>query len=135
MRAFLLALALVTPLALAAPARADIPPPDSEGCNMKSAGDACKADDGSDRTCLVNKCSKTLPNPNGGTTTTEYDCVLCNGPEGSSSSNTDGSADDDSGCAFRNRAAAGAAGAWALGAAVLLLGRRFKGASRRRRRS
>jgi hypothetical protein len=135
MRHVLLALALLAPLTLAAPARADVPPPDSQGCDMKSAGDACKADDGSDRTCLVNKCSKTLPDGNGGTTTTEYDCLLCNGPAGSSSSNTDDGADEDSGCAFRNRAVAGAAGAWVLGAAVLLLGRRFKGASRRRRRS
>jgi hypothetical protein len=93
---------------------------------MKSAGDACKADDGSDHTCVQQKCSKVLP---GGTS--EYDCILCNGPAGAD----DGSADDDSSCAFRNRTAAGAAGAWALGAAVLLLGRRFKGASRRRRRS
>ncbi len=129
MRPILLALALLLPLAVAAPARADLPPPDSQGCQMKSIGDACAADDGSAHTCKAQKCSKTLPDGNGGTTTVESDCTLCNGPAA-----TNG--DDDvaeSSCAVNNRAAAGAAGAWALGAAVLLLGRRFKGAPRRRR--
>ncbi|UQA59190.1 hypothetical protein [Polyangium aurulentum] len=132
MRTLIFALALVAPLAIAAPARADVPPPDAEACHMKNDGDACKADDGSDHTCLQQKCSKTMPDGNGGTTTTEYDCVLCNGP--AVPSDTGGGDAEDSGCAFRNRAAAGAAGAWALGAAVLLLGRRLKKASRGRRR-
>lgn len=144
MRHVVLALALLAPLAVITPARADVPPPDTEGCTMKSAGDPCEADDGSDHTCLQQKCSKTLPDGNGGTTTTEYDCLLCNGPAGGSgsagagagdSTSSGGSAADDSGCAFSDHPATGVAGAWALGAAVLLLGRRFKGASRRRRRS
>lgn len=150
MRHLVLALALLAPLAVTTSARADVPPPDTEGCTMKSAGDPCKADDGSDHTCLQQKCSKTLPDGDGGTTTTEYDCLLCNGPAGGSgssgssgssgagagdSNSSGGSNEDDGGCAFSNHPATGVAGAWALGAAVLLLGRRFKGASRRSRRS
>lgn len=100
---------------------------------MKSAGDACEKDDGADGSCVTEKCSKTLPDGNGGTTTTEYDCTLCNGPAVSSDAGSEDA--EDSGCAFSNRAAAGAAGAWALGAAVLLLGRRFRRTPRGRRRS
>lgn len=76
----ILVFALLASLSLPAPARADVPPPNFAGCDMKKAGDACVKDDESDGSCVQQKCSK-LDYSNGTPpTSVEYDCTLCSGP-------------------------------------------------------
>src|SRR3954452_20838817 len=87
MRSFHFALASLL-LVLAAPARADLPPPDTEGCRMASAGDTCDLDgqssDGGTKagTCRKATCSRidyahwdhdasAVP------PTMEYECLKC----------------------------------------------------------
>lgn len=114
-RASILAFALLASLSLPSLARADIPPPNFEGCDMKKAGDACVKDDDSDGTCVQQKCSK-LDYSNGTPpTSVEYDCILCSGPP----------APDDEGCSVAlPGVTAGSMSAGAAIAAALLVMRR-----------
>jgi hypothetical protein len=140
MRTSILLLGFLASFAIAVPARADIPPPNSQGCDMKAAGDDCMKDDETAGTCVTEKCTKLDYSDGSPPTSVEYDCVLCNGPAAatsSSSSASSGGGDepaDGGGCSVRSRAAASAASAWALGAAVLLVARRLRGPGRKRRR-
>jgi hypothetical protein len=121
-RASILAFALLASLSLPTLARADVPPPNLAGCDMKKAGDACVKDDDSDGTCVQQKCNK-LDYSNGTPpTSVEYDCILCSGPPGATPS---GDAAEDEGCSVAHPGvAAGSMSAGAAIAAGLLLMRR-----------
>jgi hypothetical protein len=123
-RASILAFALLASLSLPAPARADVPPPNLAGCDMKKAGDACVKDDDSDGTCVQQKCSK-LDYSNGTPpTTVEYDCILCSGPPATTPpDDADDGADDGCSVALPG-VTAGRIGAGAAIAAALFLMRR-----------
>ncbi|XXT21254.1 hypothetical protein WME94_06780 [Sorangium sp. So ce429] len=139
---------LAAPL-LAAPARADIAPPDTcdtPGSSCSNAGPA--ADEPG--TCTTQKCQRAVPDPDGGVTTVEYDCNRCTaagggststgsagtgsagtgsagtGSAGTGSAGTDTAASDDAGCATSSTAPGGAmAGLMLLsGAAALVAARR-----------
>jgi hypothetical protein len=56
---------------------ADVPPPDSMGCRDKTAGAACKKDDGSDGSCVTAKCSRNDYSNGVPPTSVEYDCLKC----------------------------------------------------------
>lgn len=125
-RASILAFALLASLSLPSLARADVPPPNFEGCDMKKAGDACVKDDKSNGTCVQQKCSK-LDYSNGTPpTSVEYDCILCSGPPGATP--PDDAADDaaeDEGCSVAlPGVTAGSMSAGAAIAAGLLVMRR-----------
>jgi hypothetical protein len=64
-------------LFLAAPALADVPPPNTTDCATKAAGAACKKDDGAAGTCLKATCSRL--DYSGGTPpqSVSYECVTC----------------------------------------------------------
>jgi hypothetical protein len=138
MRQALALFALLAPLALATPARADVPPPNTAGCTNKKAGDACKDDAGKDATCADAKCTVLDYSDGSPPGSKEVDCVTCTGPASSSSSSSSGGSsggnEDDGGCTIRGNAAAGAAGAWAIAAAVLLLFRKARPRSEKRSR-
>lgn len=125
MKNILFAFTVLVPMALAAPAWADVPPPNAEGCDMKSAGDACKTDDDKDGTCVEDTCSKLDYSDGSPPGTITYACVLCNGPASSSSSSSSGGAAAEGGtCSFGRGASSGAACALALAAGALFLTRR-----------
>jgi len=71
-------------------ARADVPPPNAEGCNGKAAGDTCEMASGASGRCAATRCNRLdySQRDGGPPGTVEYDCVLCSsadaGPEGSS---------------------------------------------------
>lgn len=67
-------------LAFTATARADVPPPNSEGCSSKSAGDACKNDSGATATCKATTCSRLDYSQGTPPSSVSYDCLLCEGP-------------------------------------------------------
>ncbi|PZR18355.1 MAG: hypothetical protein DI536_00265 [Archangium gephyra] len=56
---------------------ADVPPADVSGCSGKSAGEACKRDDGSDGTCASSKCGKLDYSEGVPPKAVEYDCMKC----------------------------------------------------------
>ena len=69
------ALPVLLAFLVASPARADIPPPDA----CTTAGQPCSNAGPSANQpgmCTASKCTKTLPNGDGGFTTTERDCLL-----------------------------------------------------------
>jgi len=130
MRKSILTLGLFAALAFATPARADVPPPNSAGCMGKVAGDACQKDDMSAGTCESQTCTKLDYSMGTPPVSVDYTCVLCSGPAGGSSSSSSsggGESDEEGGCSVRGGGMAGAAGAWILGAAVLMLARRNRG--------
>ncbi|XYH99607.1 hypothetical protein ACMHYB_07550 [Sorangium sp. So ce1128] len=135
---------LAAPL-LAAPAHADIAPPDTcdtPGSSCSNAGPAANEPG----TCTTQKCQRAVPDPDGGVTTVEYDCNRCTAAGGGSTSAgsaatgsaatgsaatgsaATGSAasSDDAGCATSGAASGGAmAGLMLLsGAAALVAARR-----------
>ncbi|MBK9261765.1 MAG: hypothetical protein IPM54_18435 [Polyangiaceae bacterium] len=139
MRNFLLVLGVLASVATTSVAFADVPPPDTYGCNMKAAGDACEKDDGSAGTCVTSTCTKLDYSDGSPPGTIEYDCLICttsasssSGSGSSTSSSSGGSSEDEGGCSVRNGGMAGAVGAWTLGAAVLLLSRRVRARGRKR---
>lgn len=62
---------------MAGAAWADVPPADVDGCYNRSAGDACKRDDGSDGTCAASKCVKLDYSEGVPPKSIEYDCLKC----------------------------------------------------------
>lgn len=122
MRKSILTLGLFAALAFSAPAQADVPPPNSSGCMGKAAGDACQKDDMSAGSCESQTCTKLDYSMGTPPTTVEYACVLCSGAAPSAAGG--GESEEDGGCSIRRGGMAGAAGAWILGAAVLMLARR-----------
>lgn len=72
MRRFVVVLCLAS-----AAAWADVPPADVSGCNGKTAGDACKRDDGGDGTCASSKCGKLDYSEGVPPKSVEYDCMKC----------------------------------------------------------
>jgi hypothetical protein len=115
-RASILAFAMLTSLSLPSPARADVPPPNLAGCDMKKAGDACVKDDDSDGTCVQQKCTK-LDYSNGTPpTSVEYDCILCSGPPAA--------ADDGCSVALPGVTASSMSAGAAIAAALLWMRRR-----------
>jgi hypothetical protein len=122
--ASILAFALLASLSLPSLARADVPPPNLAGCDMKKAGDACVKDDDSDGTCVQQKCSK-LDYSNGTPpTSVEYDCILCSGPP--AAANDPAAAADDDGCsvALPGVTASSMSAGAAIAAALLWMRRR-----------
>jgi hypothetical protein len=118
-------------LAIANPAFADVPPPDTFGCNAKAAGDACQKDDMSAGTCVAETCTKLDYSDGSPPGTIDYPCLVCTssasaGGSSSSNSSSGGDSEDDGGCSVRSGGVAGALGAWVLGAAVMLLSRRMR---------
>jgi hypothetical protein len=88
MRSFHFALASLLLLLLAVPARADLPPPDTEGCRMASAGDPCDLDgQPSDGGMKVGVCRKATcsridyghwdRDASAAPPTMEYECLRC----------------------------------------------------------
>jgi hypothetical protein len=132
MRNLTLALGIVASFAVANPAFADVPPPDTFGCNMKAAGDACQKDDMSAGSCAAQTCSKLDYSMGTPPKTVEYACLVCTSSASASSSSSSSSSgggdgsEDEGGCSVRPGGVAGALSAWVLGAAVLLLSRRSR---------
>jgi hypothetical protein len=132
--------AVVVLLALAGPARADIPPPDA----CTAPGQPCtNAGAGHDQggTCTMSTCTKTVPSPDGGTMSMSYACNLCQVAQGGSGGAGGGTGSGgagapkpppskDSGCALGGGIPAGSSEAVLVGAGLLGL---FQ--ARRRRRS
>lgn len=58
-------------------ALADVPPANSIGCREKSAGAACKTDDGSDGVCVTATCSRNDYSEGVPPKTVTYDCLRC----------------------------------------------------------
>lgn len=129
---------LAAPL-LAAPAHADLPPPD--GCD--TPGSSCNnagPDYNEPGTCTKQKCQRSRPSEDGGITTIEYDCNVCARSDRSATSSTSGGAtpdgstgtgaasSDDGGCAM-----GGAASGGAMAGLMLLCGAAALVAARRRR--
>jgi hypothetical protein len=140
MRKLTLALSVFVSLAVARPAFADLPPPDTSGCNMKVAGDTCQKDDMSAGTCMTKTCSKLDYSDGSPPGTIDYECLVCtsSGDGGSagasaSSSSSGGNTPGESGCSVRNGGMAGALSAWVLGAAVLIWSRRTRTRNRKPR--
>lgn len=123
----ILAFAALASLTYATAARADVPPPNQAGCEMKNAGDACTTDDEKDGSCVKQTCSK-LDYSNGTPpTSVDYECILCSGPPLADTEPEKESADsaDSESCSFAlPKAAASTMGAAAAIAAGLLLMRR-----------
>lgn len=125
-------------LILPTAAHADALPANS--CDVgKKAGDACEF--GSPAvagTCHARTCTSGRPEPDGGHTSTQYDCLLCESGGGSDAGDEAGvdgggnmgagsaSSPDDGGCSASGRARA--AGPWVLALGVALA----VGATRRR---
>jgi MYXO-CTERM domain-containing protein len=123
-RASILAFALLASLSLPSLARADVPPPNLAGCDMKKAGDACVKDDDSDGSCVQQKCSK-LDYSNGTPpTSVEYDCLLCSGPPAAPNDTANDAAADDGCSVALPGVTASSMGAGAAIAAALLWMRR-----------
>lgn len=126
-RTSIFAFALLASLSLSAPALADVPPPNFEGCNMKKAGDACVKDDETNGTCVQQKCSK-LDYSNGTPpTTVEYDCILCSGPPATTPDDDDAADDDGCSVALPGAAAGSMSAGAAIAAALLFMRRRRLG--------
>jgi hypothetical protein len=70
-------LLLVAALSLASSARADIPPPNMEGCFNQEAGAKCKTDSGDDGTCQKKTCSRRDYSNGVPPGSIDYDCLLC----------------------------------------------------------
>ncbi|MCK6588157.1 MAG: hypothetical protein HUU21_21930 [Polyangiaceae bacterium] len=122
--ASILAFTLLASLSLTHPARADVPPPNLAGCDMKKAGDACVKDDGSDGSCVQQKCTK-LDYSNGTPPTpVEYDCLLCSGAP--VPADNPPPAEDDDGCsvAFPGVTASSISAGAVIAAALFLMRRR-----------
>jgi hypothetical protein len=125
--ALLIALAA---LASAAPARGDLPTPDSTQCNGKKQGDDCTTDNKKSGACVPSKCGRL--DYSGGTPpkSVEWDCLVCSADarKGCSCSIPGGDA-----APHRSSAPAGAPAVWALAACLpLLLGLRRRGRGRPR---
>ncbi|WP_437653045.1 hypothetical protein [Sorangium sp. So ce1182] len=109
-----LAALLAAPL-LAAPAHADIAPPDTcdtPGSSCSNAGPA--ADEPG--TCTTQKCQRAVPDPDGGVTTVEYDCNRCTAAGGASTSTgTAGTGTAGTGTAGTGTAGTGTAGTGTAG--------------------
>jgi hypothetical protein len=70
-------LLLVAVLTLASSARADVPPPNMEGCLNHEAGAKCTTDSGSDGTCQKKTCSRLDYSHGVPPGSIDYDCMLC----------------------------------------------------------
>lgn len=125
-------------LSVASSAFADVPPPDTSGCNTKAAGDACQKDDMSAGTCAAQTCTKLDYSMGTPPKSVEYACLVCtssasSGGSSSGTSSSGGGSDDEGGCSVRRGGMAGALSAWVLGAAVLLMSRRSRARARKPR--
>lgn len=58
-------------------ALADVPPPNTADCQSKSAGVACKKDDGAAGVCVTAKCSRNDYSGGVPPKTVTYDCLQC----------------------------------------------------------
>ena len=123
MRNAMFILGMVGAATIVTPAFADIPPDDSAGCMSKAAGDACQKDDMSNGTCTSSTCTKLDYSMGTPPTSVEYACLLCK-------SGSNGASDDEGGCSMKRGGVVGAAGAWILGAAVLMFARRTRARKR-----
>jgi hypothetical protein len=70
-------LLLLAVLTLASSARADVPPPNMEGCLNHEAGAKCTTDSGADGTCQQKKCSRLDYSHGVPPGSIDYDCLLC----------------------------------------------------------
>jgi MYXO-CTERM domain-containing protein len=93
--------------ALAAPALADVPPPNS--CLSSEVGQSCTTDGGVQGLCTQETCNKVNPADGG---TISYTCYLCEGASG-----TGGAAGASAGGSAGATATGGSAGAMATGGA------------------
>ena len=64
-------------LALCIVARSDVPPPNTEGCEDKSAGDACKTDAEEDGGCVQRTCTRLDYSQGTPPSSVEYACLQC----------------------------------------------------------
>ncbi len=117
---------------LAAVAQADIPPPNTAGCQSKSAGAACKTDGDASGSCVTQTCSKLDyahwdKDASSSPPSRNYDCLKCElstatTPTTSGSTTTTSSSSCHAGPVGSAAAAIGLAGAVAL-----ILRRRARG--------
>lgn len=130
MRNAMFILGMIGAATIVTPAWADVPPDDSAGCVSKAAGAACQKDDMSNGTCTSATCTKLDYSMGTPPTSVEYACLLCkSGSNGAGASGSQPS-DDEGGCSMKSGGVVGAAGAWILGAAVLMFARRTRARKR-----
>jgi hypothetical protein len=94
--AFVVAVAALglTSLSAAPPARADIPPPNTQGCHEKKVGSPCTGDDGKRGACAMHPCTSKGKMPNGEIGPVASECLTCipSGDTTSGGSSSGGSA-------------------------------------------
>jgi hypothetical protein len=112
-------------------ARADVPPPDTQACSGKAAGDACTY--GSAGTCQEGTCSRLDyfnwdRDASAGPPSTTYACMKCvpgtttaTATTTATNTNTDSSTSDDGWCSVAKVPTVGRVGSWLMAAAFSLL--------------
>jgi len=75
-------LLLTTVLMLGSLALADVPPPNSQGCTNKAAGDACVDDANVAHTCVAEMCGKLDYSQGTPPKSTSVACLLCKASDG-----------------------------------------------------
>jgi MYXO-CTERM domain-containing protein len=90
-------------------AAADVPPPGTEACRQKAAGDSCIPESGGTGTCVKRTCTSIYPLPmDGSPGGSTYDCLKCE--PGASPTGTGGASGGTSGNASDAGAGDGSAG-------------------------
>jgi uncharacterized protein (TIGR03382 family) len=64
-------------LLLHPPALADVPPPDTEGCDAKAEADPCRTDAGVDGACRKSTCSRLDYSKGTPPGSVSYECMVC----------------------------------------------------------
>jgi hypothetical protein len=78
-------LALIVVIAWSSLSLADVPPPNSQGCLNKNAGDACTDDSNVARTCVAQTCTRLDYSRGTPPTSMTYACNLCQATDGGTS--------------------------------------------------
>lgn len=123
---------LVAVFAVASSAWADVPPPNSSGCNGQQASSSCKTDDGRSGVCQSDTCSRLDYSHGTPPTSVEYDCLRCVvQSSGTPDAGTSGASQDPQGTPGKKSGCAAMPGApLGLGALVAgVLARRRKRAA------
>jgi len=99
------ALALLV-LAVAAPAFADVPPPNTAQCSSLKEGDACKDDNSKDGACTKSTCSKLDYSHGTPPTSVDYACLVCTAGASTTTSSSSSSSSGGGGCSMSGGAGA-----------------------------
>ncbi|MBI5611418.1 MAG: hypothetical protein HY902_21275 [Deltaproteobacteria bacterium] len=114
---------------LALPAFADIPPPNTAGCQSKSAGATCKTDGDASGSCVTQTCTKLDyahwdKDASSSPPTRSYDCLKCELSTASTPTSGSGTTNSSGGSSCSAGPVGSALGALGLLGAVALLVRR-----------